>query len=258
VTLEDEFTSETANLGSVILELPPVAIDGQLPFDPFTHQTCYAHPGGTLDTCVDVQDAFGVAPVRVGNPAGVCVPELGAVIAVDGFKCYAATGVAPDVELDVADDFQSQTVTVGAPELLCTPVSIDEEPLVNPLRYLVCYATSPTGVAGGQIMVENVLHASPISVDVGVATGVCVPAVRQVVPTCQLCSNGTLDGTEECDDANLQDGDGCSSVCRFELDCTCDGVPVAPPNDQGCATLADCGAACTACTGGGGAVCGCQ
>jgi len=31
-----------------------------------------------------------------------------------------------------------------------------------------------------------------------------------------VCGNGMLEGTEECDDGNLQDGDCCSSVCRFE------------------------------------------
>ena len=257
VTLTDEFATETANLGSVILELPPVEVDGQVPFDPFTHQTCYAHPGGTLDTCIDIEDGFGFAPLRVGDPIGVCVPEVLPIIGVDTFKCYAATGAALDVEVALVDEFQSQTVTVGAPELLCTPVSIDEAPLVNPLRYLVCYATTPPGVAGGQIEVENTLHPDPISVDVGLATGLCVPAVRQLVPSCQLCGNGVLDGAEECDDADVQDGDGCSGVCRFELECTCDGVPVPPPNEEGCATLADCGSSCTACSTGGG-TCGCQ
>jgi len=161
------------------------------------------------------------------------------------------------VEVALNDEFQSQTVTVGAPELLCTPVAIDAFTLVNPLRYLVCYATAPLGATGGPIQVENDLHPNPIQVDVGVATGLCVPAVRQLVPKCQLCGNGVLDGDEDCDDADLIGGDGCSPVCRFELDCTCNGVSLPPPNDVGCATLADCGGFCNVCTTGGG-VCGCQ
>jgi cysteine-rich repeat protein len=186
------------------------------------------------------------------------VPELGASIAVDAFKCYAASGSALEVDVLLADDFQSQTVTVGAPELLCTPVEVDEAPLASSIRYLVCYATTPPGAAGGQIEVENVLHVDPIPVDVGVATGLCVPAVRQLVASCELCGNGVLDGDEECDDVNVLDGDGCSAVCAFELDCTCDGIPVPPPSDEGCATLADCGVSCSACTAGGGGTCGCQ
>ncbi len=33
---------------------------------------------------------------------------------------------------------------------------------------------------------------------------------------CALCSNGHIDEFEECDDGNLDDGDGCSSSCLFE------------------------------------------
>jgi len=96
VMLEDEFVTENVNLGAVSLHLPPVTIDGLAPFDPFTSQTCHAHPGGTLDECIDIQDLFGVAPLRIGNPVGVCVPELFPGLGVDAFKCYAATGSAPE------------------------------------------------------------------------------------------------------------------------------------------------------------------
>lgn len=30
------------------------------------------------------------------------------------------------------------------------------------------------------------------------------------------CGNGVIEGTEECDDDNLTDGDGCSSICKIE------------------------------------------
>lgn len=36
------------------------------------------------------------------------------------------------------------------------------------------------------------------------------------VPTADQCGNGTLEGTEECDDNNLINGDGCSSSCTIE------------------------------------------
>jgi cysteine-rich repeat protein len=257
VMLADEFVTETVDLGAVMLDLPPVAIDGELPFDPFTHQTCHAHPGGTLDACIDVQNRFGAAPLRIGNPVAVCARERFTAIGVDNFKCYEANGSALEVDVVLEDDFQSQTVTVGAPELLCTPVAVDEELLVNPLRYLVCYATTPPGAAGGPIEVDNTLHPDPIQVDVGVATGLCVPAVRQLVATCLFCGNGVVAGDEDCDDGGVLDGDGCSAVCQFELDCTCDGLPLPPPNEERCGTLADCSAFCTGCTAVGG-VCGCQ
>jgi cysteine-rich repeat protein len=218
VMLDDEFASELVDLGSVIFDLPPVAIDGLLPPDPTTHQTCYAHPGGVIDECIDVQDRFGLAPLRIGNPVGVCVPELFPSIAVDAFKCHQASGIAPAVGVTLGDEFQSQAVTVDAPVLLCTPVGVDGGLLQDPSRYLVCYATTPAGAAGGQIMVENALHPGPVAVDVGTPGALCVPAVRQIVTTCDLCGNGVTDGGagEECDDGNVLNGDGCSAVCRSE------------------------------------------
>jgi cysteine-rich repeat protein len=218
VMLDDEFGMATVDLGTVVLDLPPVTIDGLLPPDPDTRQTCYAHPGGVLDDCIDIQNDFGFAPLRLGGPVAVCVPELFPAISVDAFECYAATGTALDVPATLQDEVQTQAVTVGAPELLCTPVGIDGSPLIDAGRYLVCYATAPAGAAGGQIMVENALHGAPIAVDVGVATGLCVPAVRQIVATCDLCGNGVTDGGagEECDDGNVLSGDGCSAVCRSE------------------------------------------
>jgi cysteine-rich repeat protein len=218
VQLDDELGTATVDLGTVTLELPPVTIDGLLPPDPDTHQTCYAHPGGVLDACIDVQDQFGLAPLHLGNPVAVCVPELSPAIAVDAFQCYAADGTALGVTATLEDEFQTQAVTVGAPELLCVPVSVDGSPLVDAGRYLVCYATTPAGAAGSQVMVENALHVGPIAVDVGVATGLCVPALRQVTATCDLCGNGVTDAAagEECDDGNVTSGDGCSAVCRTE------------------------------------------
>ena len=32
----------------------------------------------------------------------------------------------------------------------------------------------------------------------------------------EICGNGTLDCTDECDDGNLQGGDGCAPTCREE------------------------------------------
>jgi len=216
VQLDDEFGTATVDLGTVVLELPPVTIDGLLPPDPDTHQTCYAHPGGVLDDCIDVQNDFGSAPLRVGNPVAVCVPELFPAISVDAFQCYAADGEALGVAATLEDEFQTQVVTLGTPELVCVPVAVDGSSLVDAGRYLVCYATMPTGAVGGEIQVENALHA--ITVDVGAATGVCVPAVRQLVVSCDLCGNGTTDASagEECDDGNVTSGDGCSAVCRTE------------------------------------------
>jgi cysteine-rich repeat protein len=41
-----------------------------------------------------------------------------------------------------------------------------------------------------------------------------------------VCGNGTVEGTEQCDDNNLTDGDGCNHLCESELStCTPPGSP---------------------------------
>ncbi|AWP04620.1 putative pappalysin-2 [Scophthalmus maximus] len=39
------------------------------------------------------------------------------------------------------------------------------------------------------------------------------------------CGDGRIQGTEECDDSNLLDGDGCSKKCHKEMDFKCNGEP---------------------------------
>lgn len=39
------------------------------------------------------------------------------------------------------------------------------------------------------------------------------------------CGDGLIDGTEECDDQNLSDGDGCSATCTVDDNFACSGEP---------------------------------
>lgn len=39
------------------------------------------------------------------------------------------------------------------------------------------------------------------------------------------CGNSKIDGADECDDGNTNDGDGCSSICEVELHWTCKSAP---------------------------------
>ncbi len=60
--------------------------------------------------------------------------------------------------------------------------------------------------------------------DDGVActTDSCDPAKGCVhVPLAPCCSNGVVDGTDECDDGNLVAGDGCSAACKTEPQTSC-------------------------------------
>ena len=46
------------------------------------------------------------------------------------------------------------------------------------------------------------------------------------IPFSLLCGNGTIDGVEECDDGNVESGDGCTVSCQLEdPSARCTGVP---------------------------------
>jgi len=51
----------------------------------------------------------------------------------------------------------------------------------------------------------------------------CMPDLIVCQSAPELCGNGFLEENENCDDYNLIDGDGCSSICEFELTCG-DGI----------------------------------
>lgn len=56
------------------------------------------------------------------------------------------------------------------------------------------------------------------------------------------CGNGGKEGTEQCDDGNKQNGDGCSSTCAVETGWICDGQPSVCAQWQACDTGASCAA----------------
>lgn len=47
----------------------------------------------------------------------------------------------------------------------------------------------------------------------------------EVVRWLSTCGNGVVEGNEECDDGDLQDNDGCSSLCKVEPGWKCSGHP---------------------------------
>ncbi|GBF95024.1 hypothetical protein Rsub_07525 [Raphidocelis subcapitata] len=49
----------------------------------------------------------------------------------------------------------------------------------------------------------------------------------EVVRWLSNCGNGMVEGSEECDDGDRLDGDGCSATCRVEQGWTCSGSPSA-------------------------------
>jgi cysteine-rich repeat protein len=48
---------------------------------------------------------------------------------------------------------------------------------------------------------------------------------RLARPLAVACGNGIIQGSEQCDDGNLEPGDGCDANCRIEPGCDCEGTP---------------------------------
>ena len=115
-----------------------------------------------------------------------------------------------------------------------------------------CGADAPICTAGGTSCVE-------CSEDADCEAGTC-DAVSSQCQAAGACGNGTLDGTEGCDDGDAHDGDGCSAACQVEHGFACSGQPSACTSacgdgllasDEGCddgnATAQDgCSEACAA------------
>lgn len=62
---------------------------------------------------------------------------------------------------------------------------------------------------------SNCVICSDLTTCVICATGYFLNTSNVCEP--QICGDGSVDGTEQCDDGNTLDGDGCSSICLVEL-----------------------------------------
>src|SRR5688572_282822 len=172
-TLTDPIRSEMVDVGGVMRFLVPASVLGSGVFDADAYQTCHDHPGAPLAASADVFNHFGPQTLAVGDPDTVCVRESATLLAIDPFNCYAASGTSIGLEVPVSDAFNTESVTVGAPVLYCVPVAIGS-PVVAPAAHLVCYDTTTSGTAPGDVQVANEFGAS--TVGVGLPVGVCMPS----------------------------------------------------------------------------------
>ncbi len=60
-------------------------------------------------------------------------------------------------------------------------------------------------------------------------------ALKACGPSAPLCGDNTLNGDEECDDGNAQDGDGCSGKCQIEIPSDVDATCYQGRHDGACA-----------------------
>jgi len=88
-----------------------------------------------------------------------------------------------------------------------------------------------------EITLEDVLKVDVAGILVGGEicglSGTPVICTQEVVQGAE-CGNGILEGEEECDDGNLDNGDGCSSSCQLEGEmqsCSDQGIIIVPLSD---------------------------
>jgi fibro-slime domain-containing protein len=181
-----------------------------------------AGAAGAAGTGASTAGAGGTCSV-----AGGCAPRCG-----DGNLDGAIGEVCDDGNTKSGDGCSGDCKTIEKDYACPTPG--------KPCTYLV---KCGDGVRGGieQCDPPNVGHGC--SADCRLEPGyVCNPPPTPAAPsqpsTCHktVCGDGTKEGAEACDDHNAIDGDGCSSTCALEPDCstgTCtsqcgDGMKLAP------------------------------
>ncbi|MCH7839154.1 MAG: hypothetical protein IID38_02815 [Planctomycetes bacterium] len=94
-----------------------------------------------------------------------------------------------------------------------------------------CWAFFPD--TGGFFKIKNIgsfghfdyVYVSIIEDDPCGQVGKCLCKLDNTIEQCPECGDGLVGPTEECDDQDLDDGDGCSSICAVEEGFFCTGEP---------------------------------
>ena len=192
VTLEDQFGSQTTDLGLTSLFMVPVDKNDEGIFDPFTHLTCYSIDDGFLPPPrfrnVKVTNQFVTdQDIEVGLASELCVPteKLIAPGPIDGdhYRCWEASdpsGSSLGIGVDLVDQFQGFATSVMDPYRLCNPVDKNGEGIQDEDSHLVCYTLQPQGSQLGiPIPVQNQFF-SLANIDVNEPFALCAPSVKTV------------------------------------------------------------------------------
>jgi hypothetical protein len=186
VSVDDQFYSQTAQLGDTQLFMVPADKNQEGITDPFSHLTCYQMPGAVAGhPNVTVSNQFGTdQPIGVGFPKELCVPTEKLItpgpVNIDHFKCYEATGPPLDIPVTLADQFQGFPSLVVEPFRLCNPADKNGEGIANPDDHLVCYLLAPPGgFLGVPIPIQNQFFPTT-QIDIGQPFALCVPSVKML------------------------------------------------------------------------------
>jgi hypothetical protein len=132
VQIDDQFGSQTTDLGRPTRFLVPADKNDEGLFDFYSHLTCYQIVDGVAGPAVISTNQFGAQPLTLGVPDSLCVPTEKLIspgtVDIDHYKCYLATGSSVDASVLLLDQFAQATATVLDPKLFCTPASKNGEP----------------------------------------------------------------------------------------------------------------------------------
>jgi hypothetical protein len=185
VQIDDQFGTQTTDLGRVARFMVPADKNDEGLFDPISHLTCYRITDGVAGPPVISTNQFGVQPLTLGNPDSLCVPTEKLIspglVDVDHYKCYLAAGAPIDVGVSLIDQFQGRSTLVLDPELFCTPADKNGEGIDDPITHLTCYQTNPIGGAPGLIPILNQFVAGDQLQLLGPDL-VCAPSTKEAVP----------------------------------------------------------------------------
>ncbi|MCP4004725.1 MAG: hypothetical protein GY725_11060 [bacterium] len=185
VTIDDQFGSQTTDLGDVVSFWVPADKNDEGIDDPFSHLTCYDIVDGFAGPPVIATNQFGAQPLVLGAPHSLCVPTEKLIfpgqVDVDHYKCYLATGAPIDVGVSIADQFQGRTTLLLEPNLFCTPASKNGEGIDDADTHMTCYSTNPAGAPPGLIPILNQFLAGSEQIDLLGPDFLCAPSTKEVV-----------------------------------------------------------------------------
>jgi hypothetical protein len=185
VQIDDQFGSQTTDLGAPTRFLVPLSKNNEPLLDFFSHLTCYKISDGIAGLPVISTNQFGVQPLTLGVPDSFCVPTEKLIapgpINIDHYKCYLASGAPIDVGIALQDQFGSVSAIVLSPKLFCTPADKNGEGITDPVTHMTCYDTTPPGLAPGPIPILNQFLPAPDVLTLLEADMLCAPSTKQVV-----------------------------------------------------------------------------
>ncbi len=209
VTLTDQFESD------VLFEVKkpkeiynPADKNGEGIIDPDTHLVAYEikraktkprQPKHVKRTNIEVVNQFGTIFVDTKKPDRLLVPSLNDLdipipdidvpdkFPVDHFKCYKVkvsegSEFPEGIKVEVVDQFnQPKQFDVKKPNRLCNPVDKNDEDIINPEAYLMCYEVKPAEGEPKHIKVDGINtnnQFGPLQLDTKKEAELCVLSTK--------------------------------------------------------------------------------